>query len=929
MSVRRTTSEGTAPTMSIPRRRRSRRIVRAAAGALGTLAAALAFAAPAHAAGQFDFTRFEAKFLNLDTNGDEVEATQAGSHPDYLSVLFRVTTGVNWRGGEIPLEGMKDIDVELPPGIVGNPEATPRCSMVAFGAARCPRQSIVGVIDLIYNTGRAFEAPYSLAVYNVTPPEGVVARLAFRLIAVDTVMDIKVNSDGRYTIETSTKNISQLVAVFQMRLRLFGVPADMNGEGTIHTNDAGPLGGRGTGARIPYLTMSSRCGPAGAAKIRGRSWNTPDRWVEASDEMAPLTGCADAGFDAGLALQPQTPRAGVPAGTEVTVRVAQNENPDGIATPPVKRVTTTLPQGMAVSPSNADGLVGCTDEQAALRSLADPACPDASRIGSVQIDTPLLPGPLTGAIFLGQPKSMRAASGEMLRLFLVAEGHGVTIKQEGRITPDPVTGQLRAVFDDAPELPFSQLKLVFNGGPKAPLTNPRVCGAYTTTTEVVSAAGHVSSSTSRFDITQNAAGGPCAPLGFAPSFVAGMGNPSAGAGSTFSLGFGRTDGEQDLGDLSVDLPAGVMGMVSQAELCDEAAANAGTCGESSRVGSVRVAAGPGSSPFQLNGRGVYLTGPYKGGAFGLSIVVPALAGPFDLGTVVVRSAIHVDRKTAALRIVSDPFPTILEGIPLRMRQVQVAIDKPGFMVNPTSCSEKRIGGVVRSAEGAVAQVGSRFQAAGCRSLPFRPKLALRIGARGRTRNGVTTPFQATLTMPRGQAANRSVTVKLPRTINSRLQVINEASCSLADFEAEKCDKPVGSAVAHTPVLRAPVRGQLFFVRNPARRIPDLAVRLKGEGREAGVVIDLTGKVTIPRDLTLRTAFDTIPDVPIDRFQLNLVAGRRGAIGLIGNACQAKTRRQAVADLAFRAHNGVLEQARQRLAVAGCGNARAAKKAKQK
>ncbi len=929
MSVRRTTTEGSAATMSTPARRRGRRFARAAAGALGTLAAALAFTAPAHAAGAFDFTRFEAKFADLDGNGDEVETTQAGAHPDYLSVLFRVTTGTNWRGGVIPLESVKDVDVELPPGISGNPESTPRCSMVTFGAGRCPRQTVVGVIDLRYNTGRATEATYSMAVYNVTPPSGVVARLAFRLITVDTVMDIRVNSDGRYTIETSARNISQIVALYEMRMRLFGVPADMNGPGPISTTVDGAYGGRGDGARIPFLTTSSRCGPAGAVRIRGRSWTTPDRWVEVADEMAPLSGCERAGFDAGLALQPQTPRAGVPAGTEVTLRVPQNDDPDGLATPPVKRVTTTLPHGMAVSPSNADGLVGCTDEQAALRSLGDPACPAASRIGSVQIDTPLLPGPLTGAIHLGQPKSMRAASGEMLRLFLIASGHGVTIKQEGRITPDPVTGQLRAVFDDAPELPFSQLKLVFNGGPKAPLTNPRTCGAYTTTTEVVSAAGHLSSSMSRFDITQSADGGPCAPLGFAPSFVAGMANPSAGGASAFTLGFGRTDGEQDLGDLSVDLPAGVMGMVSQAELCDEAAADAGTCGEASRVGSVNVAAGPGSNPFQLAGRGVYLTGPYKGGAFGLSIVVPAVAGPFDLGTVVVRSAIHVDRKTAALRIVSDPFPTILEGIPLRMRQVQVAIDKPGFMVNPTSCSEKRIGGTIRSAEGAVATVGTRFQAAGCRSLPFRPKLALRIGARGRTRNGVTTPFQATLTMPRGQANNRGVTVKLPRTINSRLQVINEASCSLAEFEAERCDKPVGSAVANTPVLRAPVRGSLFFVRNPERRIPDLMVRLKGEGREAGVVIDLAGKVTIPRDLTLRTAIDTIPDVPIDRFQLNLVAGRRGAIGLIGNACQAKTRRQAVADLAFRAQNGVLKQVRQRLAVDGCGNARAAKKTKQK
>jgi hypothetical protein len=926
MSARPTTNEGSTPTMTTPRRRRGRRILRAMAGALGIAAASLAYAAPAQADG-LEFTRFETRFVNLDANGDEHDATQAGSHPSYLSVLFRLQTGLNWRGGLIPAESAKDVDVELPPGVIGNPEATPRCSMVDFAADRCPREAIVGVIDLRYNTGRVQEATYSMPVYNVTPPEGTVARMAFRMLVVDTVMDVRLNSDGRYTIETNTRNISQLVAVYEMRLRLFGVPADLNGPGPLRY-DGGTYGGRGPGLRIPYLTLPSRCGPVGPATIRGRSWRNPQIWVEETSTPAPLTGCDRGRFDASLEVTPQTPRAGVPSATEMTLRVAQNSLPDGIATPPVKKVTATLPQGMVVSLSAADGLVGCTDAQAALYSLADPSCPSASRIGSVQIDTPVLPGPLTGSVYLGKPLSMRAANGDMLRLFLVAKGHGVTIKQEGRITPDPLTGQLRAVFDDAPEQPFERLTLVFNGGPKAPLTNPRQCGTYTTAAQITSVAGHVADSTSSFAITQNADGGPCAPLGFAPAFAAGMANPSAGASSTFTLGFGRSDSDQDLGDLSVRLPAGVMGMVSQAELCDEAAANAGTCGEASRIGSVRVAAGAGTSPFQLSGRGVYLTGPYKGGAFGLSIVIPAVAGPFDLGSVVVRSAIHVDRKTAALTIVSDQFPTILEGIPLRVRQVAVSIDKPGFMLNPTSCAQKRIDGTVRSAAGASAAVGSRFQAAGCRALPYRPKLALQIGARGRTRNGVTTPFKATLTMPANQVANRAVTVRLPKTINSRLAVINEASCSLADFEAERCDKPIGTAVASTPVLRGAVSGRLFFVRNPQRRIPDLMVRLKGEGREAGVVIDLAGKVTIPRDLTLRTAFDAIPDVPISRFELNLVAGRRGAIGLVGNACQASTRRRSIANVSFRAHNGVLKQTRQRLTVAGCARASGAKQARR-
>lgn len=891
MSVRRTTIQGTAPMTTIPSRRHGRRMLRAAAGVLGTLAAAFAFAAPVHAAG-LEFTSFDAKFVDLDSNGAEVEATQAGSHPDYLDILFGVATQLNASGNPIPLELMKDIDVELPPGVVGNPEATPRCTMVDFGADRCPTQTVVGATDVTYNVGRGGETVFTAGVYNVVPPKGVVARLVFRLVAVDTVMDVRVNSDGRYTIETNVKNISQLVSVYRMHLRLFGVPSDMNG---VDPN-TGLFGVRGTGARVPFLTLPSRCGAAGAVKIRGNSWTTPGVWGEASDELAPLTGCADAGFDAGLSLQPQTPRAGVPAGAEVTLKVAQNDSPDGLATPPVKRVTTTLPQGMVVSPSNADGLVGCTDEQAALRSLADPTCPAASRIGSVQIDTPVLPNPMTGAIFLGQPKSMKAASGEMLRLFLVAQGDGVTIKQEGRITPDPVTGQLTAVFDDAPELPFSEMKLVFNDGPKAPLTNPRVCGAYTTTTDVVSSGGQTSSSTSRFDIAQSATGGPCAPLGFTPSFVAGTTNATAGAASPLTLAFGRTDSEQDLSGLAVDLPAGLIGLVSQADLCAEAAAAAGTCGEASRIGSVNVAAGPGTNPFQLPGRGAYLTGPYKGGPFGLSIVVPALAGPFDLGSVVVRAAIFVDRRTAALRIVADPMPTILEGIPLRIRQVTVAIDKPGFMVNPTSCSAKRIAGTLTSSEGTAANVASRFQVGNCAALPFDPALALRVGAAKSTFVAAKTPSEmvdgghpalsARLVMKAGRANNAKAAITLPRALALDPDNAN-GLCEPVDAARDTCPAAsiVGSVKAVTPVLKGTVDGPVYFVRGERtdprsgrviKTLPKLFVPLTSSENPL-VKIDLRANSEVDDDGRLVTTFENLPDVPLSSFELNLTGGKHGIL----------------------------------------------------
>ncbi|MDO8184048.1 hypothetical protein Q5424_02620 [Conexibacter sp. JD483] len=900
------------------------------AGLLASLS--LAGAAPAAEYGEnYGVETFTARAVDLVDDGagglvlgDEV--TQAGAHPDLLVVDIRIR-GRNVSTGPLPQtipDGTaKDIELELPPGIYGSAVATPRCPMSAFIDGRCAPQTAVGKHVLSYAAARGDDIQGSV-VYNVVPPEGVVARFAFNVIAVDVVMDMKVNSDGRYTLQTNIRDISTALALLRSQTYLFGVPAALNGPGTL-LGALGDLGGPGGGEQIPMLTLASQCGPALPVQLRTRSWERPETWVTAAyTPQDGISGCDRLTFEPDFAATPDSPRAGVPAGYEMRVTVPQNLRGDGLATPSVRTVSVTLPEGTAVSPSSAQGLVGCSDAQAALLSEAASSCPSASRIGSVQIDTPLLAGPLEGGVFLGTPLSMRSQTGEMLRLFLIAKGHGVTIKQEGRITPDPVTGQLHAVFDGAPQLPFSALTVRLDGGPTAPLTNPRTCGTHTTTSEITAWSGQVATTTDTFEITQDASGRACAPLGFAPSFVAGMGNASAGAASTFTLAFGRDDAQQDLGDLSVSLPAGMMGMVAASDLCDDASAAAGTCGESSRIGSVGTAVGAGQNPFQLSGRGVYLTGPYKGGPFGLSIVVPAVAGPFDLGTVVVRAAIHVDRRTAALSIVSDPFPTILEGIPLRMRQVTVAIDKPGFMVNPTSCSEKRIGGVLRSSTGTAANVGSRFQVGNCRALPYAPKLALQVGGRGRTRKGVTTPLTALLRMTDGQVNNRVVTVKLPRTLNSRMEVIRDA-CTLDQFEAGACDKNVGTATATTPVLRNPLTGTLQLVRNPARRLPDLMVRLRGAGREAGVTIDLTGKITIPRDLSLQTSFDTIPDVPIRSFRLNLVAGRRGAIGVTRNLCAAATRRGLVSQLSFRAQSGRLEQAGQRLNVAGCGARATAKK----
>lgn len=409
-------------------------------------------------------------------------------------------------------------------------------------------------------------------------------------------------------------------------------------------------------------------------------------------------------------MTPASSQASSPSGFTFDLSVPQNENPDGLATAHLRKAVVQLPAGIAVSPSAADGLDACAPVNIDVHSSSDPTCPDASKIGTVSIQTPLLADPLQGAIYLATPNDN--PSNTLLAIYLVAKGSGVVVKLPGSIMADPVTGQLTATFDNNPQLPFSLLHLVFNGGPRAPLTNPPTCGTYTTNTELTAWSGKVVTSTSSFTINQGANGGPCAAQGFSPGFSAGTTNPAGGKVSPFTLTFSRGDGDQALKDISVSLPPGLLGYISSATLCPDAAANAGTCVDVSKIGSATTAAGPGSNPFYLPGR-VYITGPYRGAPFGLSIVVPAIAGPFNLGTVVVRAAIYVDKHTAALRIASDPLPSILQGIPLQIRSVNINVDRPNFMFNPTSCNPMNISATIGSYGGLGAYSRNRFQVGGC------------------------------------------------------------------------------------------------------------------------------------------------------------------------------------------------------------------------
>ena len=421
----------------------------------------------------------------------------------------------------------------------------------------------------------------------------------------------------------------------------------------------------------------------------------------------------------------------------------------------------------------------------------------------------------------------------MYGIYLELSGAGVIVKQRGTIYANTTTGQLTTVFKEAPQLPVSDLQVHFKGGLRASLATPQQCGQFVTTTEITPWSSPITPNatpSSAFDVSYDGNGAPCpATTPFAPSFSAGTSNANAGQYSPLTLTFSREDREQDLAGIQVKTPPGLLGTLSGVPLCGEPQADLGTCSEASRIGTMTVAAGPGGHPFYEKGS-LYLTGPYEGAPFGLSIVVPTIAGPFNLGNVVVRAKIEVDPNTAALTVTSDPLPQIIDGIPLRLRTANVRVDRPGFIFNPTSCAQQHIEGTLSGAQGAVAHVSAPFAVSGCKGLAFGPKFS--VYTSGHTSRADGAGLYVKLDYPKGPQSNIShVKVELPKQLPARLTTLQKA-CPAATFEANPAGCPsaslVGVAKATTPVLPVPLVGPAYFVSHggeaflePDRRTPGL------------------------------------------------------------------------------------------------------------
>jgi hypothetical protein len=837
----------------------------------------------------------------LDASGDPT--SQSGSAPQEAGSTMRFRTfasSIAFLSQTAPVERLKDTTVHVPAGFVGNPLVTPvRCTSTQLtesspesGGERipnCPQDSQIGIAHLV--TAAPGLGPSIVPLYNMVPRPGVPAEFGFSYFAITVTIAAKLRPQDDGIDLVATKSPSS-IGIAEVDVTLWGVPADNSHDRQRHLCLEGYHGndeGRScpsSAPRKPFLRTPTSCTGAPLPwSTEITTYTHPDTPVKAETTSPTMTGCELLPFAPSFAVTPSELVPHVPTGLDATLSMPQENGPDGLAEADLRSATVTLPEGVSVNPSSADGLQACNDEQLKLGVEGVASCPEASKIGTLTVTSPALAHAVGGSIFLRPQLSDDPASGEMFRVALEirSDEDGVDVKLPAQIKLDPATGRLTTVIRESPQLPVSSVALHFKDGPRAPLTTPRGCGTYTTTGTFTSWSGRTVSTNSQFSISGDGHGAPCTNAPFAPTLKAGTISNRAGASSPFVLSLTRTDSDQPLSTLSsLTLPPGLTGDIASISVrCSDAQVAAHACPEASRIGNVTTGAGAGPDPFYITNGNAYLTGPYKGAPFGLAFIVHAQAGPFDLGYVVVRAAIQIDPHTAQAIVRTDPLPTILDGVPLQLRDIRVSVDRPGFMLNPTNCQPMQITGTATSTEGATANLSSRFQAADCASLGFHP--AFTASTQGKTSRREGASLTVKVAFKAGQANIAKVKVSLPKALPSRLDTLKLA-CRDAVFDANPAACPaasrVGAAVAKTPILTSALTGPAYIVSHGGAAFPDLEMVLQGEG----VTLILDGKTDIKNNVTTST-FDTVPDVPVSNFELRLPEGVHSVLGAPGgNLC---------------------------------------------
>jgi hypothetical protein len=1017
----------------------------------------LVFATPARATETFGIKTFENTITSNEAGALATQAASHPYALSTTIVFSHEVTAEkesfreNLNEEEVPLEepdvstriygNPKHLEVNLPAGLTVDPAATSvRCTEAQLetspsAGGSCPAASAVGVAT-VYVSGLGEKVKG--AIYNMVPPRGVSAELGVDPGEVGLVIHIvgRVRSGGDYGFSAEVSEIAQTASIYGLQLTLWGNPSAAShdaqrgvcaasgkvakgieeefwenenrrkGKSTKEYRFSCPAEGTG----IPLLSMPGACTAEELTTTMDvDSWQDPGalspdetpelsdpRWQTATSSSLPVTGCAKLDFSPSLNVQPAPAAAAAesPTGLNVEVKLPHEESIEGLAEADLRQLSVTLPPGMAISLSAANGLGACTNAQIGfigskeLNPIAEPSvqtpqftpkvynpatglqeatlCPESSELGTAEVLTPLLQAPLKGAVYLAQQE---AFEGSLVGLYVVIEGGGVTIKLAGKATLDPNTGQVALAFDDLPQLPLSEIELSLFAGSRAALVTPPTCGTYTTSSQLTPWSTPFTpavTESSKLAVDTGPDGGACPSGKFSPSFTAGTTDTQAGAFTPFSLTLSRRDGEQRLAGVQVAMPPGLLGIIKGVTQCPEPQAATGECGPESSIGEATVAAGPGEDPFWIKGARVYLTGPYNGSGactvgtlpagvthppggtqsspagtssspgcapFSLSIVVPAVAGPFNLGDIVIRAKIEVDPHTAAITVTSDPgvggIPIIKEGIPLDIRTIAVNVDRGDFMFNPTNCTPQTVAGTIVST-GAVSAgtssssssaVSSPFAAAGCASLPFKPGFSASTAAKASKTGGAGLVVKVSSKggpQPGGGEANiSSVKVDLPKQLPSRLTTLQKA-CPAGVFAMNPaaCPAPslVGTATASTPMLAHQLTGPAYLVSHAGLALPDLVIVLQGEG----IAIDLEGQTNIRRGVTSST-FRALPDAPISTFDLALGDGPHS---LLGANLPAKARWSLCAQTlrmptAITAQNGAVIHQSTKIAVTGC------------
>jgi hypothetical protein len=861
---------------------------------------------------------------------DADSATQAGSAPDSLAtrVAFPSYAGsfIHFFQAPAPVEQFMDVITHVPPGLIGNPFATPdRClgrqlaepdekSGHAFIPA-CPIDSQVGVARL------ADSDPVPL--YNMFPPLGSPAAFGFFYQDVPTILVVKLRPDGG--VDVVNRNANSSAPLPSAEIIFWGEPSDPahDYERGLCLEDISGNDGESCppeAASETFLRLPTSCpGTPLQWGAEADSYVHPGVFYSRQASTPAMTGCDLLPFEpTSISLAPTTRTTSAPTGLDVALALPQTSALGEAPTADLKKAIVTLPEGMTINPSAAGGLVACDDQRLGLGERRVAECPEASRIGSVKLETPLLDHPISGSVYLRTQGSTDPASGQMFRtaIEIRSDEDGVDLKLPGQVAADPNTGRLTVTFDENPQLPFSKLELHLKAGPRAPLTTPSSCGTKAPVVELSPWSGteavHPQSS---FTIDQG-----CAPHGFAPGFEAGTGNPLAGQPSPFVLRLSRGDDQVDFDSLTAELPPGISAVLKEVPYCPDAALEAAqkrsgvaeqagpSCPAASQVGSVNVRAGEGPNPFYVAGK-AYLAGPYRGAPLSLAVVTPALAGPFDLGTVVVRSALFVDPTDAHVRIVSDPLPQIFGGVPLHIRSIEVDVDRPSFTLNPTSCNPMAIDATIAGAGGASANLSQHFQVGECGRLPFKPRLSLKL--KGKTNRGAHPAFSATLRMPPGGTNIAKAQVTLPHSEFLDQGHLDNV-CTRVQFAAEQC--PQGSAYGHaraiTPLLDQPLEGPVYLRSNPEHELPDLVADLRGQ-----IHVVLDGRIDSPHG-GIRNTFEVVPDAPVSKFTLTMQGGKKGLLQNSTNLCNSTNRATAL----FDGQSGKVSDSRPKLAIDCSGKA---------